>query len=367
MEEIVLLDTIERYLKGEMDDREKTRFEELRTKTPEIDQMVVEHSMLLQQLESFGQNRDMQHQLHTIHANLLQNGDIKEQPVAGGSKVIQLWHKYKRVTAIAASIAGVTALFISSLVTYFTPIPNKRDLQYLSSQVEQIKRAQHVQSSQINDIKSKVPIHERPSNGGTSFLIDGKGYLVTNAHVVQGASTIIVQNTKGQEFKSQIAFIDTDKDIAILKIEDYDFKTVGVLPYSIRKSSTDLGEQIFTLGFPRDEIVYNEGYLSAKTGYNGDTLSVQITVSANPGNSGGPVLNKNGEVIGILSSSQKMAEGVVFAIQSNNIFKAVDNLKKDTAYQKLKLQTNSKIKGLERTQQIKQIQDCVFMVKGFTK
>ena len=110
--------------------------------------------------------------------------------------------------------------------------------------------------------------------GGTSFLIDGKGYLVTNAHVVKGSSTIIVQNTKGQEFKAQLVFIDEVKDLAIIKIDDKDYKPFNTLPYSIRKTNTDLGEQIFTLGFPRDEVVYNEGYLSAKTGYDGDTLSL---------------------------------------------------------------------------------------------
>jgi S1-C subfamily serine protease len=367
MDDFLLFDAVERYLNGEMEAGEKAFFEELRNKTPEIDQMVVEHSMFLQKINAYGNNRDMKHQLQNIHSKLVQSGDIKEGNANGQGKVLQLWNKYKRVTAIAATIAGVTALFISGLVTYFTPIPNKKDLLYLSSQVEQIKRTQHVQSNQIQDIKSKVPEYEIPSNGGTSFLIDTKGYLITNAHVVRGASTILVLNSRGQEFKCQVAFMDEEKDLAILKIEDDDFKPLVSLPYSIRKTNTDLGEQIFTLGFPRDEIVYNEGYLSAKTGYNGDTLSFQIAVSANPGNSGGPVLNKNGEVIGILSSSQTTAEGVVFAIKSKNIFRAVEGMRKDSSSQKLKLQTSSNIKGMERTQQIKQIQDCVFMVKGFTR
>ncbi len=367
MDEILLLDAIERYLGGSMNDGEKDQFEALRNNSPEIDQMVVEHKMFLHQLENHGQTRDMKHNLREIHSNLMENGEIKEIPIKPTGKVLQIWNKYRRVTAIAATIAGVTALFISGLVTYFTPIPNKRDLQYLSSQVEQIKRTQHAQSNQINDIKTKVPEYETPSNGGTSFLIDTKGFLITNAHVVRGASTILVQNSKGQEFKSQIVYIDEEKDLAILKIADEDFRPYASLPYSIRKSNTDLGEHIFTLGFPRDEIVYNEGYLSAKTGYNGDTLSFQMAVSANPGNSGGPVLNNNGEVIGVLSSSETTAEGVVFAIKSKNIFRAVEGLKKDTSYQKLKLQSTSSIKGIARTQQIKQIQDCVFMVKGFSK
>jgi S1-C subfamily serine protease len=224
-----------------------------------------------------------------------------------------------------------------------------------------------VQGKQINEIKSKAPVDERPIAAGTSFLIDAKGYLITNAHVLKGSSTIIVSNNKGQEFKAVKVHVDVAKDLAILKIEDEDFKPYSSLPYSIRKSNVELGEQLFTLGFPRDEIVYNEGYLSAKTGYNGDTISCQIAVSANPGNSGGPVLNKNGEVIGILSTAQQNAEGVVFAIKSKSIYQAIDDLKKEDSTYKLKAPSTTTLRGMERVQQIKHIEDCVFMVKSFMR
>ena len=108
--------------------------------------------------------------------------------------------------------------------------------------------------------------------------------------------------------------------------------------------------------------------MSAKTGFHGDTISCQIAVSANPGNSGGPVFNKNGEVIGILSTAQVKAQGVIFAIKSKHVFQAIDDLKKtDTSYQKLRASSVSNIKGLDRVQQVKRIEDCVFMVKSFTK
>jgi len=104
--------------------------------------------------------------------------------------------------------------------------------------------------------------------------------------------------------------IDLERDLAIVKIDDPDFKPFSSLPYGFKKSGADLGEEIFTLGYPRDEIVYGEGYMSAKTGFNGDTLACQIAVAANPGNSGGPVINKNGEVVGILSTRQVQAEAL---------------------------------------------------------
>lgn len=370
MDDIQLIDAAERYLNGEMNAGERAEFEKLRRTTPEVDQMVVEHSMFLHQIEAYGDNRQFKHQLHELHNRLTEAGVIGDTPATQQGKVLQLWHKYKRVTAIAASIGGITAVIISALVSFLTPVPNKTELQMLSKKVAQIQRTQHVQSTQIDEIKSKVPVDAVASNGGTSFLIDTKGYLATNAHVVNGANTIIVQNNRGQEFKARIVYIDNAKDLALLKIEDNDFKPYNALPYSFRKGSTDLGEPIFTLGYPRtdEEIVYNEGYMSAKSGYNGDTISCQIAVSANPGNSGGPVFNRNGEVIGIISTAQTKAEGVVFALKSKNVFQAVEELKKeDSTYRQIKTPTTSNVKGLDRVQQAKQIEDCVFMVKAFTK
>ena len=212
----------------------------------------------------------------------------------------------------------------------------------------------------------KAPQNVEVKSGGTGFLIDGKGFLVTNAHVVAGSSSVIVQNNKGQEFRATTVHLNPTSDIAILKIEDNDFKPQTILPYGIRKSGSDLGETLFTLGFPREEIVYNEGYMSAKTGFHGDTLTCQIGVSANPGNSGGPVFNKNGEVIGIINTRQIAAQGVVFAITSKNIYRLLDEISKtDTSLQKIKLSPASAIKGMDRVQQIKKIEDCVYMVRSY--
>ncbi|WP_207493599.1 S1C family serine protease [Aridibaculum aurantiacum] len=367
MEDILLFDAIERYLDGKMSAEEKAWFEDLRNNNPEVDQLVVEHNMFLHQMDNYSSTRAFKHELQNVHCQLVASGAIKETPAGSESKVILLWRKYKRVTAIAAIIAFVTTLFISSLVSYYAPAKADKEIRELSRVVKDLHLKVNVQNSEINQIKTKVPLEEKAKGGGTSFLIDGSGLLVTNAHVVRGASTILLQNTKGQQFKATIVHLDEAKDLAILKIEDADYKPFAQLPYSIRNTSLDLGEPIFTLGYPRDEIVYNEGYTSAKTGFNGDTVTCQIAVAANPGNSGGPVLNKNGEVVGVVSTSQTTAEGVVFAIKSKNIHQALDELKRDTSFQKTKLPAASSLKGLDRVQQIKQIQDCVFMVKTFTR
>jgi serine protease Do len=366
MQETIMLDAIERYIRGEMLPEERAFFEELRKGNPAVDQMVVEHTLFLQQMTAYGEQKDFKAQLNEVHRGLIRDGEIKETQPA---KLVFLWKKYKRVVWVAASIAGITALFISGLVTYVSPKVDDGKLQQLNRRIIDQGKVLNYLSNKFNQ-RSVLTEDAHFTSGGTGFLIDAKGYLVTNAHVVKNATLVEVQNSKG-DYSARIIHVDPVADLAFLKIEDSSFKPSSTLPYSISKGVTDLAEEIFTLGYPRDEIVYGQGYMSAKTGYEGDTLTCQIAVAANPGNSGGPVLNKNGEVIGILSTRESKAQGVVFAIRSKNIFRAVDEmrsdsilLKSDSTLSHLRLPVSSSIRGMERSQQIKKIEDCIFIVKS---
>jgi len=305
MDDIKMLDGVERYIRGEMSPDERLYFEQLRKTNSEVDQLVVEHTLFLQQMNRFGEWKKFKQALHETHTDLAEQGKINSSKLEGKSKVVYLWKKYRRVTAIAASIAGLTTLSILAVENSLTPRVKDPKVQELVHTVRVLQKNQKALDDKINfvDKKNSQPIISTPVRyNGTGFLIDGKGLMITNAHVVKNSRNIFVQNTKGEQFRAFVVKLDVPRDVAIIKIDDDSFKSVSSLPYGIRKTASEIAEPIFTLGFPRDEIVYGEGYLSAKTGYNGDTLSCQIAVAANPGNSGGPVFNHNGEVIGILSA-----------------------------------------------------------------
>jgi S1-C subfamily serine protease len=368
MQETTILEAIERYIRGEMLPEERVFFEQLRKTNPSVDQMVVEHTIFLNQMNQYGETKELKSRLQEIHAALIETGEIDEKRPA---KVVTLWKKYKRVIGVAASIAGITALGISSLVSLVTPKGiNKAQVELLNRRLtrqETVTQNLKIRlDSNNNTVITVAPSHF--TSGGTGFLIDSRGYLVTNAHVVKGAGRIEVQNGLG-EYKARLVYINDTTDLALLKIEDASFKSVSV-PYGINKTGMELGEEIFTLGYPRNEIVYGKGYMSAKTGYDGDTLTCQITVPANPGSSGTPVLNKDGDVVAIIRGSQHDLQGFVFAIRSKNIFQAISAIKSDSTLLKsdstlshLRVPLSSSVKGLDREQQIKRIQDCIFIVK----
>ena len=366
MEDILLLQAIERYFDGSMQPAEKEYFEELRKTNPEIDQMAVEHNMFLQQFDNFSSRHNFKHSLIDVHAKLLSMGELNEGAVlTPKAKVVSFWNKYKKVTSIAAAVGGGIALLISTLVAYFNPIsPNVTKLgAQLKNQENQIA----VLKNEIR--KSKIPLKAEIKGGGSSFLIDGKGYLITNAHVLEGATSASVFNGEGKEFSASIAFVNTDQDLAILKINDEDFKAIKNLPYGFKTTIGSLGEEIYTIGFPnfpRTDVVYNVGYLSSTKGYRGDTLGYQVQLNSNHGNSGGPIFNKRGEVVGVLSTKLLNADGVSFAIKSKNIFQIVNDLKKsDSAASNIKLNTTTSLNDEDRVTQIKKIENYIYMVKAY--
>jgi len=365
MDENLLLDAIERYNNGEMNDQEKLFFEELRKNNADIDQVAAEHTFFLAQLEKMSEQKSFKHNLNEVESKLINEGVISHGKGRTKARVVYLWNRYRRTIAVAAAIAGVISFSTASLISKYsenkkvaviTPLVDNK-LNLFEHKLNQIEH-------KLNDATATTARPKFEANfRATGFLVDGNGYIITNAHVVQNAKNLIVENKKGDQFYANAVYANTVTDLAILKITDTSFKKVSGLPYTFPKSTAELAEPIFTLGYPREEVVYGEGYLSAKSGYYGDTTSYQISISVNPGNSGGPVIDKDGEVIGIISSKETNADGVVFAIKSKNIYNALSEIKKEKDIT-IKLPTINSLKNLNRVRQIKKLEDFVYKVKG---
>ena len=195
------------------------------------------------------------------------------------------------------------------------------------------------------------------------------GYVVTNYHVVDGARNIYVKGVNGNstfEYNAIVVSSDKVNDLAIIKIKDSRFNGFGKIPYQVKTSISDVGEDIFVLGYPMtstmgDEIKLTTGVISSKTGYQGDVSLYQISAPVQPGNSGGPLFDKQGNLIGIVSAKHKDAENVGYAIKASYL----KNLVESAVSTSILPSTNS-ISNIPLTNQVKSLKNFVFLIKCST-
>ena len=175
-----------------------------------------------------------------------------------------------------------------------------------------------------------VPDGEPQQRGvGSGFLLSADGYLLTNAHVVDGADEVFVVLTDKREFKAKVVGSDRRSDVALLKIEATGLPTVKIGDVSKLK----VGEWVIAIGSPFGlENTVTAGIVSAKARDTGDTLVplIQTDVAINPGNSGGPLINMRGEVVGINSQIYSRSGGymgISFAIPIDEATRVSDQLR----------------------------------------
>jgi serine protease Do len=163
---------------------------------------------------------------------------------------------------------------------------------------------------------------------GSGFILSGDGYVMTNAHVVEGAEEVMVTLTDNREFKAKIIGADKRSDVAVVKIDATGLPSVKIGDVSRLR----VGEWVVAIGSPFGlENTVTAGIVSAKQRDTGDYLPlIQTDVAVNPGNSGGPLINLRGEVVGINSqiySRSGMFAGISFAIPIDEAIRVSDQLR----------------------------------------
>jgi S1-C subfamily serine protease len=200
---------------------------------------------------------------------------------------------------------------------------------------------------------------------GTGFLVSRNGYVATSYHVVKDADSIYIENENFGSLKADIVFSDPTNDVSILKIDRKDFMLMNSLPFIVSNDEANIGEAAFTLGFPREDIVFGEGSVSASTGYLQNANAYQVSVPVNPGNSGGPLFNARGDLIGMISGIQTETSGATFAIKSNIILNICQQTPIDSLSEPLVLPQRNALRYMSRVDQIKKWREYVFIVRVY--
>src|SRR5690606_30458175 len=213
---------------------------------------------------------DFRSKLDSIQSRL----DIPQIKTKSNSNMlVSLWKNYGYSALVAASVALLIVFSTLWMSGFYSNVKDnsskysalKRDMNRIASNI-------NAQNKVINNISSSVNKSTPSTFGGSGFALTSNGYIATNYHVINGADSVYVQNTKGESYKTSVIYIDPTYDIAILEIVDLNFKETAPLPYTFKEAESDLGQDVFTIGFPREEAVYGRGYLSSSTGFGGDTI-----------------------------------------------------------------------------------------------
>lgn len=357
----------DRFLNGEMDSSERIAFERYCEGNPAAAEQLATHRLFLQQLKHHADRAAFKSTLAVV-ADRYHRPDTTVTEGRWEPMLVALWNRFKVNSLVAASVAIVAVFSTLWLSGYYKTIEktttNYSALRRDMNTVKQNVNAQNAVIRNINNEKQKEGQSEGHF-GATGFIISPNGYVVTNYHVVKDADSVHLQNTKGESLRADVIYIDPTNDLAMLHISDSAFSPLKTTPYTFKEADSDLGEDVYTIGFPRDEVVYGQGYLSSRTGYAGDTTAYQLSIPVNPGNSGGPVIDSRGQVIGIISGKQTGIDGASFAIKAEALLKSISAIPMDSLASKLTINRKNSLNGLKRTDQIKKIQEYVYLVKVY--
>lgn len=198
---------------------------------------------------------------------------------------------------------------------------------------------------------------------GTGFALNN-GYVVTNYHVIKNAKTIKIQGINGTDIKYNASVIATDiiYDLAVLKICDSRFSGFGAIPYRIKTTVSDVGEDVFVLGYPLtasmgNEIKLTTGIISSKSGFQGDSSLYQISAPVQQGNSGGPCFDKNGNLIGIVTAKHVGTENVSYVTKALYLSILLSNSSLSNI-----TPSNNIISKMTLSNKVKKIDNFVFLI-----
>jgi hypothetical protein len=218
-------------------------------------------------------------------------------------------------------------------------------------------------------IKKYYPDYNKSKVTGSGIIFSEKGYIATNYHVIEDSKNIVVyisDENKKKSFKAEIVLADKSNDLAILKIKKDNFKEINKIPFDVKSTGVQVGENVFALGYPMinlqgTELKVTKGIINSKSGYKNDLSSYQISAPIQPGNSGGPLFDQNGNLIGITSSKLTVGENVGYAIKGLFLKNIIDNISGLSINTK---KENPTLKEKPLPQQVKILRDYVVIISA---
>ena len=306
-------DYLDRFLTGNMSKEEEREFLHALEKDDELRKAFENHKLVIQTFQEYHQKTELEQKMNLWYT--------EESAYTKPSR--KLWWS---VTYIAASVALVVTL--ASIWFHDTlKKETKKQGQEITYLKKELQNIQHQQNKLVRNFQNIQPTAYIPANTQSTGFLIAPHYILTSYHSVQDADSVFIENNTFHRLKAQTVYVHKNLDVALLYVPA---QTIICPSFYLLNKPVELGHSVFTLGFPTSQLVYNEGYISALNGYDNDTAYYQITLPLNPGNSGGPLWDHQGHLIGMIVSKNTSMEGVAFALKSTTLYALKDSLPSDS-------------------------------------
>lgn len=204
-----------------------------------------------------------------------------------------------------------------------------------------------------------------PSGSGTCFALTSDGLLATCHHVVSEGGRLRIRGVNGDFNKTYNAVVvatDKNNDLTIVRIDDPDFTSIETPPYTISATQSDVGDKVYVLGYPLraymgDEIKLTDGLISSRTGFQGDATSYQISAAVQPGNSGCPLFDEKGNIIGVVNA-RLAVESAAYSVKSAYLLTLTSSLDHTPD-----LPRNSTVSALSLSEKIKRLKKFIYIIE----
>ncbi len=350
MKLIRLIELCEKYVLNTLSKEELAELNDFISQSEENKEQFNNHVAFIKEIDNYYRTIQFKQNVKLAEKN------YKKENIKKIAKTYNFIIRYSSVAAISI-IAVLLTLYFSGWFSYKSQI-NTTYLQ-LSNTITTISKKQKslwenlFTSNQVTFIR------------GTAFGISNSGLLATSYHLVKNFDSVLVVNAIDSSIKMHAKLVTFDEklDVAILKISDSSFSGIQNIPYTLNENfPIELGSYVYSLGFSKNSIVFGEGSISSYTGFNEDTMTLQISVATNPGNSGSPVFNLYGEVVGMICGKNYEKEGSSYAIRLNALKNILDSLNQ---HHKIVLKKHHKniIKHLPKNKQISKILPYIFIIE----
>lgn len=195
---------------------------------------------------------------------------------------------------------------------------------------------------------------------GTCFPISNQGYFITAKHLVHKRRYVkLQQRDLDIAFNTEVIYRDSVLDFAILKCSDKNADLLERVPFRMVKNQPSLGDDVFTLGYPKADIVYTKGDVSSENGFRSDSMTYQISMPANPGNSGAPLFTRGGDLAGFIIANNSKKQSVTYVIKPEYISDRIAGLQESFEIS-MKSNYSSRIK--QTSSMIKKYRPFIFEV-----